>query len=137
MGLQFCSSLCAQLLQKSQGGRPIPRPDKDPQPRSSPEATDKGSDRGARKTGPGRCAQESAGSETPIAFCQGREKPLVEPSKKIGREIDKQTEIITEAELARGRYRDELAEVHLKLQKLPVEETRKKTSKNICRCAAC
>ena len=40
-------------------------------------------------------------------------------AKSLAEKIDKQTEVISEAELARGQYRDELAEVYLKINKLP------------------
>ena len=42
---------------------------------------------------------------------------LMSQAKNLAEKIDKQTEVKTEAELARGRYQDELAEVHLKLRK--------------------
>ena len=47
---------------------------------------------------------------------------LISQAKSLAEKIDKQTDVITEAELARRRYRDELAEVSLKMKKLLVEE---------------
>ena len=84
--VQFCSSLCVLLLQKSQGGRSVPCPDEDSPPRSSLETTDTGSDQRANKRGFGRCLLRTAGSEVSVAFCARQKESLVEPSKKPGRE---------------------------------------------------
>ena len=107
-------ALCAAFQKNKAGGR-SPAPTKSPSPEAALKQQIQGSDRKAYKRGSGRCPQKNAESETTIAFCKGQNEPLVEPSRSLAEKIDKQTEIIMEAELARGRYQDKLAEVYLKL----------------------
>ena len=75
--LEFCLSPCVRLLQKSQGGRSVPRPDDNPQ---APKQHIKAATKKPVKEASG--AALSAGSEASVAFCDGQKESLVEPSKK-------------------------------------------------------
>ena len=60
----------------------------------------------------------STSIEVESLFVWDRKNRLLSQAKSFAEKTDKQTQIITEAELARGWYQEKLAEVYLKLPKI-------------------
>ena len=97
------------LASTDQGGN---RRGVDPQPRDSLASTYQGGNRRGVKEALDAAFKKVHEAKFQSLSVRNQKNRLLSQAKSLAEKIDKQTEVITEAELARGRYRDELAEVY-------------------------